>query len=340
MFSLATVFLEMVTRLNEKTIEDLHKFLDGDGNNNSTWYCKCLPQIRAWLDNLQTVPHGQAHNSIPVNWIRPCLEEEEQKRPTVYELWHWVEKDTAHAPYPFMCHECAADWFDSTDSAASEDEDNSGSDHRQGILSQEDQIPENHTVTPMVSHKIQDVYLPVDDVRPSGEHDQVSEEPDSSLLDLLPTLERQAGGGSEWDKKTSEKTSSELENVEKDVFGRVREFANKETMQMQERRRNEAWYNRKVRLSELSKFSKNFRLSTPVPKDLVPILAKDPQKQEAIISRSWQSEDMSASKVAAQGTDQKPHLRAVGPTGTVLAVVPADDVNMQAEPESYTLPKR
>lgn len=76
-------------------------------------------------------------------------------------------------------------------------------------------------------------------------------------------------------------------NVEAEVLDHFRQFANSEKLKLQERRRNQASYDRTVKLNELMKFSKNFKLATPVPKDLVPILAKDPQKQEEIIQSTW-----------------------------------------------------
>ncbi|EFQ96688.1 PAB1-binding protein 1 [Nannizzia gypsea CBS 118893] len=75
-------------------------------------------------------------------------------------------------------------------------------------------------------------------------------------------------------------------NVETEVLDHFRRFANDEKMKLQERRRNQASYDRTIKLNELMKFSKNFKLGTPVPKDLVPILAKDPSKQEEIIERA------------------------------------------------------
>ncbi|CEJ60643.1 hypothetical protein PMG11_09211 [Penicillium brasilianum] len=116
-------------------------------------------------------------------------------------------------------------------------------------------------------------------------------------------------------------------NVETEVLDHFRQFANSEKLKMQERRRNQASYDRTVKLNELMKFSKNFKLSTPVPKDLVPILAKDPHKQEAIISRAQQSDDKASPKAAAQVTEQKPAVRATGPTGAIPPSAPSDRQN-------------
>lgn len=75
-------------------------------------------------------------------------------------------------------------------------------------------------------------------------------------------------------------------NVETEVLVHFRKFANNEKLKVQERRRNQSSQDRTMKINELVKFSQNFKLKTPVPKDLVPILAKDPNKQEAIVERA------------------------------------------------------
>lgn len=115
-------------------------------------------------------------------------------------------------------------------------------------------------------------------------------------------------------------------NVETEVLDHFRQFANNEKLRVQERRRNQASYDRTVKLNELMKFSKNFKLSTPVPKDLVPILAKDPHKQEAIISRV--QDPKSPSKSSDSSSDQKPAARGTAPpTGPVPPAAPAGAQN-------------
>jgi hypothetical protein len=111
-------------------------------------------------------------------------------------------------------------------------------------------------------------------------------------------------------------------NVETEVLDHFRQFANSEKLKMQERRRNQASYDRTIKLNELMKFSKNFKLATPVPRDLVPILAKDPNKQEEIIERAQrQAQEKAAAKTATQAAavastssaEQKAAARAPAP---------------------------
>ncbi|KAK2800097.1 hypothetical protein FQN51_006336 [Onygenales sp. PD_10] len=125
-------------------------------------------------------------------------------------------------------------------------------------------------------------------------------------------------------------------NVEVEVLDHFRAFANNEKMKFHERRRNQASYDRTIKLNELMKFSQNFKLGTPVPKDLVPILAKDPNKQEEIVERARrQHEEKMASAASKPATtaappaaDQKAAPRPTGESrynvGTAPPVAPSD----------------
>ena len=98
-------------------------------------------------------------------------------------------------------------------------------------------------------------------------------------------------------------------NVETEVLDHFRQFANSEKLKMQERRRNQASYDRNIKLNELLKFSRNFKLATPVPTDLVPILAKDRTKQEIIMQKSQKQADEKSptppSRVTTAGEQQQ-----------------------------------
>ncbi|KAJ3486449.1 hypothetical protein NLI96_g4251 [Meripilus lineatus] len=60
------------------------------------------------------------------------------------------------------------------------------------------------------------------------------------------------------------------------------------------------------RMAELVKFSKSFKLKQPIPDDLVPILAKDEEKQRQIKERSTKDAESS-------------HARSIGPLNTLTA---------------------
>lgn len=76
------------------------------------------------------------------------------------------------------------------------------------------------------------------------------------------------------------------DNVKSDVLGSFKEFSAQEKLRMAERQRSKVHADKAVKLNDLKKFSQNFKLHTPVPSDLVPILAKEKTKQEEIVERA------------------------------------------------------
>jgi len=125
-------------------------------------------------------------------------------------------------------------------------------------------------------------------------------------------------------------------NVETEVLDSFRQFANTEKMRVLERRRNQATQDKAIKLNDLMKFSKNFKLLTPVPKDLVPILAKDKTKQEEIMEKAQRlaeeasNSSSSTPKSLATNSDQKaqrPLATARYDVGTTSPIAPADRQN-------------
>lgn len=86
--------------------------------------------------------------------------------------------------------------------------------------------------------------------------------------------------------KASLSTVSATANVETEVLDSFRQFASTEKMRYSNHRRQRVSQDKAIKLNDLMKFSKNFKLHTPVPKDLVPILAKDKSKQEEIMEKA------------------------------------------------------
>ncbi|KAL2872145.1 putative PAB1 binding protein (Pbp1) [Aspergillus lucknowensis] len=103
-------------------------------------------------------------------------------------------------------------------------------------------------------------------------------------------------------------------NYEHEVLDRFRIFATNEKLKFQERRRNQASHDRSIKINELMKFSQNFKLATPVPKDLVPILAKDPHKQEEIIQRAQQQAEEKKDPKSAATIEPVDHKRTTDPS--------------------------
>ncbi|KAI9819429.1 MAG: hypothetical protein M1832_003992 [Thelocarpon impressellum] len=92
--------------------------------------------------------------------------------------------------------------------------------------------------------------------------------------------------------------SSATATVENDVRDAFKQFANVEKMRFENRRRNVRQHDKDFKLNDLMKWSKGFKLHTPVPKDLVSILAKDKTKQEEIMEKAQREAD-EANKEAA-----------------------------------------
>ncbi|KAK4678631.1 poly(A)-binding protein binding protein [Podospora pseudoanserina] len=82
---------------------------------------------------------------------------------------------------------------------------------------------------------------------------------------------------------------SAANNVEREVLNAFKQFSIKERKQADAARHSKARVDKEVKLTELKKFSKDFKLSTPVPKDLIPIIAKDPVKQQEIQEKAIQN---------------------------------------------------
>ena len=84
-------------------------------------------------------------------------------------------------------------------------------------------------------------------------------------------------------------------NVEANVRDAFHQFANEEKLKVQDSRRSRASADKAIKINDLVKFSKNFKLNTPIPKDLVPILAKDKTKQEDLVQKAQQNAQVMAS---------------------------------------------
>lgn len=115
-------------------------------------------------------------------------------------------------------------------------------------------------------------------------------------------------------------------NVEHDLLDSFKQFSAAEKLRMSERQRSIARENKAVKLNDLKKFALNFKLSTPVPTDLVPILAKDETKQAAIVEKALKqaaetkssppktSPTVSDPKAAARGAAAKADATSTSPT--------------------------
>ncbi|KAL8953189.1 MAG: hypothetical protein Q9222_000924 [Ikaeria aurantiellina] len=101
--------------------------------------------------------------------------------------------------------------------------------------------------------------------------------------------------------KSSKVGESATANVENEVLDSFRQFASNEKMKFHDHRRQRVTQDKAIKLNDLMKFSQNFKLGTPVPKDLVPILAKDKSKQDAIIEKAQRNAESTATSAQSSG---------------------------------------
>ncbi|KAF2651361.1 hypothetical protein K491DRAFT_607077 [Lophiostoma macrostomum CBS 122681] len=118
-------------------------------------------------------------------------------------------------------------------------------------------------------------------------------------------------------------------NVEHDLLDSFKQFSAAEKLRLSERQRSLARESKAVKLNDLKKFSQNFKLNTSVPKDLLPILAKDETKQQQILEKARRvAEDAKSTptkaspvapdaQVPARITASKPEPAHASPTSTV-----------------------
>ena len=96
-------------------------------------------------------------------------------------------------------------------------------------------------------------------------------------------------------------------NVETEALHAFQKFAHFEKTRVAEDRKKRAVADKNIKLNDLKKFSTNFKLHTPVPKDLVPILAKDTAKQNEIVEKAQREAELNAAtppKALASPGDQ------------------------------------
>lgn len=109
-------------------------------------------------------------------------------------------------------------------------------------------------------------------------------------------------------KKTGNTTEDHLRGTA-DAF---KQFANNEKLRLraaQEAKRSNARHEKNIKLNDLKKFAENFRLKSRVPDDLVPILAKDHEKQLEIKRKAEESarfDEQKRKELEKEGASQTP----------------------------------
>lgn len=94
--------------------------------------------------------------------------------------------------------------------------------------------------------------------------------------------------------------------IETDIMARFKQFATNERDRLSVKKAATFKKEKDGRLQDLLAFSKDFKLSTPVPEDLIPILAKDKAKQEAIVQKAASGSSSSPSTAKPESPATKP----------------------------------
>ncbi len=113
--------------------------------------------------------------------------------------------------------------------------------------------------------------------------------------------------------------------VERDVVNAFRGFASQQRIQADKIRINKAKQDKEIKLHELKKFAANFKLNSPVPSDLVSIIAKDPVKQREIQEKA---------KRDAEEQAEKAKLVKASSVDTISSTSPNPDLKAAQRPQA------
>lgn len=101
-------------------------------------------------------------------------------------------------------------------------------------------------------------------------------------------------------------TPNATANVEYEVRDAFKSFAASEKLKVQERQRLSARREKEMKLNDLKKFSTNFKLKSPLPMEIIGILAKDKHKQTELVEKARRQieEQNNTSKAPAPVSEQ------------------------------------
>ncbi|KAF6839266.1 LsmAD domain-containing protein [Colletotrichum plurivorum] len=105
--------------------------------------------------------------------------------------------------------------------------------------------------------------------------------------------------------QVKEGAPSAASTVERDVLNSFKTFASQQRQNAEKVRHSKAKADKEVKLTELKKFADTFKLSTPVPTDLISIIAKDPSKQKEIQAKALQNAEEVARTKSGTATKAK-----------------------------------
>lgn len=138
---------------------------------------------------------------------------------------------------------------------------------------------------------------------------------------------------------TGGSTPSATATVERDVLNSFKNFAAVQRSNAEKARLGKAKADKEVKLTELKFFANTFKLSTPVPNDLIGIIAKDPSRQKEIQARAMQNaEDVQKAKDAVKLKETQGKEAPAKPLADSQAPTPASDPKPQAAPRPQVAP--
>ncbi|KAK4228294.1 PAB1-binding protein 1 [Podospora fimiseda] len=163
-------------------------------------------------------------------------------------------------------------------------------------------------------------------------------EPKSTAADAKPAENDSSAVRSSAESSRAAPLSRPTDQVEQRVLQQFKNFAGQQRHQVDKMRATKLKQDKEVRLTELKKFANTFKLSTPIPADLVPIIAKDKQKQDLIQQKALQNaqevarqkEEAAAAKAAQQKT--KPTAAPAAAPAAAAAAAPTPE----AQPKPAT----
>ncbi|KAF2968719.1 hypothetical protein GQX73_g4793 [Xylaria multiplex] len=93
--------------------------------------------------------------------------------------------------------------------------------------------------------------------------------------------------------------------VERDVLKEFKSFAQQQRLTVDKARHSKAKADKEVKLIELRRFADSFKLPTPVPLDLIGIIAKDPAKQREIQEKATRDAKEVAKRKAEEAKEKE-----------------------------------
>ena len=135
-----------------------------------------------------------------------------------------------------------------------------------------------------------------------------------------------AAAGNPIASQANEGAPSATSTVERDVLNSFRSFANQQRMNVEKARSTKAKADKEVKLTELKKFADSFKLPTPVPVDLISIIAKDPAKQREIQQKAQRdAEEVKKRKAEEAVAKEKKAAASKDPQPAVSTQPPSDN---------------